>query len=52
MSKVNNKNTRPTSITSEHISNSFVMFIWLTLSKLMVAGLELFERKKATVKQL
>ena len=46
MSKVNNKNTRTTSITSKHISHFFLMFLLFTLSKWMLAGLKLFERKK------
>ena len=48
---VDNKNIRTTSKTSEYISH-FFLFLLLALSKWMLAGLKLFERKKATVKQL
>ena len=58
MSRVNNKNTRTTLrsdifiVNSEQISHLFLVFLLLTLSKQMLAGLKLFKRKKATVDQL
>ena len=58
MSRVNNKNTRTTLrsdifiVNSEQISHLFLVFLLLTLSKQMLAGLKLFKRKKATVEQL
>ena len=52
MSKVNNKNTRTTSVTSKHVSHFFPIFLLLTLSKWMLAKLRLFKRKEAIVKQL
>ena len=51
MSKVNNKNTRTTSKTSEHIRYYFLMSLLLTLSTLMLAELNLFGRNKATGQQ-
>ena len=58
MSRVNNKNARITLrsdifiVNSEQISHLFLVFLLLTLSKQMLAGLKLFKRKKATVDQL
>ena len=58
MSRVNNKNTRTTLrsdifiVNSEQILHLFLVFLLLTLSKQMLAGLKLFKRKKATVDQL
>ena len=58
MSRVNNKDARITLrsdifiVNSEQISHLFLVFLLLTLSKQMLAGLKLFKRKKATVDQL